>query len=150
MLKYKVVSGKNPVEGNVLYYGRLVPVVPVTLHELAENISRQCTVTIHDVKGVLSALEEQIYKNLRNGNSVRLGDLGSFHARLNTDSIANPKDFSPALIRGLRVRFCPSNQFRYELSKNHPAVKFQNVTKKPAASGGGAGQSTESGGEQTV
>ena len=150
MLKYKVVPVKNPVDGTVLYYGRLVPVVPITLHQLAENISRQCTVTIHDVKAVLSALEEQIYNYLRNGNSVRLGDVGSFRATLRTTSVADPADFTPSAIEGLRVRFRPSNQLRYELSRNHPSVQFQNIADVPATPGGGGEQVANNGGEQTI
>ena len=79
MIKYNVIPRKNPINKEVKYYAQMAPVNPVTLNDVAEAIASNCTVTLHDCKAVLSALQEQIALNLRNGNSVRLGDLGSFH-----------------------------------------------------------------------
>ncbi len=49
----------------------------MNLEQVATNISRECTVTVHDVKAVLSSLQEQIILALQDGKSVRFGDLGS-------------------------------------------------------------------------
>ncbi len=125
MLKYNVVPKKNPQDKSVKYYARLAPVNAVKLAELAENISRECTVTVHDVKAVLSALEEQLIFQLRNGNSVRLGDLGSFRPTLNSEGVELAEDFTAANIKQVKIRFVGSTNFRYNLKRNHPSVQFK-------------------------
>ena len=127
MLKYNVVPMKNPIDKSVKYYARLVPVTSVTLDSLCEIISRQCTVTVHDVKAVLSALEEPVYQHLRNGNSVRLGDLGSFRPTLRSMGVEQETDFNSSYIQSVSVRFSPSSKLRFELSKQNPAVTFLNA-----------------------
>ncbi|MBR4297373.1 MAG: HU family DNA-binding protein, partial [Bacteroidaceae bacterium] len=77
---------------------------------------------------VISVLEEKIIKALRNGQSVRLGDLGSFHARISSKAAATTDEFTEnpsEHIRGLLVRFTPSSKMRYALSLKNPAVQLQ-------------------------
>ncbi len=128
MIKYTLISRKNPITKEYLYHATGVPVNPIGLEEIAEEISGKCTVTAHDIKAVISALEEVTFKHLRNGNSVRLGDLGSFHARLSSSGTATEEEFSPENIRGLKVRFMPSSKLRFELSLENPNVKLTRLT----------------------
>lgn len=124
MLKYSVISRKNPITKESLYYANLAPVVPAELDQLAEDISSRCTLTVHDVKAVLSALEECIFKTLRNGQSTRFGDLGSFHLTLSSSGAASEQEFTKENLRGVKVRFTPSSKLRYEISMDNPHVKF--------------------------
>ena len=127
MIKYNVIPRKNPINKEVKYYAQMAPVNPMTLNDVAEIISNQSTVTLHDCKAVLSALQEQIALQLRNGNSVRLGDLGSFHPVVKSSGALSADEFSTAHIKGLKVCFNMSSQMRYMLSKQNPAVKFEVV-----------------------
>lgn len=128
MLKYNVVSSlvnkKNAQTGQIeqkrVYFARLVPVTPVKLAEFAEGISRECTVTPADIKAVLAAMEQRLVQYLRNGNSIRLGDLGSFRVTLSSGSVENAEEFSTANITGVNVRFHVSPKLKYELSLKHP------------------------------
>lgn len=124
MIKYALVKRKNPISKEVAFHAAALPVNPIMLNEIAEEISGKCTVTSHDIKAVLSALEEVTFKHLRNGNSVRLGDLGSFHARLSSKGAESENDFSSENIRGIKVRFLPSSKMRFELSLKNPNVRL--------------------------
>jgi predicted histone-like DNA-binding protein len=125
MIKYNVIPRKNPINKVVKYYAQMAPVTPVTLNDVAEEIASNCTVTLHDCKAVLSALQEQIARNLRQGNSVRLGDLGSFHAIIKCRGANTMEDFTASNITGLKVAFKMSSPMRYMLSKQNPSVNFQ-------------------------
>ena len=125
MLKYSLISRKNPITKESLYYANLAPVNPVGLNELAEDISNSCTLTVHDIKAVLSALEECVFKTLRNGQSARLGDLGSFHPTLSSSGTATEEEFSEENLRGVKVRFVCSSKMRYEMGLNNPHVTLQ-------------------------
>ena len=127
MIKYTLISRKNPITKEYMYHATGVPVNPIGLDEIAEEISGKCTVTSHDIKAVISALEEVTFKHLRNGNSVRLGDLGSFHARISSSGTLTEEEFSPTHLRGIQVRFMPSSKLRFELSLENPNVKLARV-----------------------
>ena len=90
------------------------------MKELAQEVSDMCTLTAHDIKAVISALEERVYKALRNGQSVRFGDLGSFHPTISSSGTATEEEFSKENIRGIKVRFTPSSKLRYELGLQNP------------------------------
>lgn len=127
MIKYTLISRKNPITKEYMYHATGVPVNPIGLDEIAEEISGKCTVTSHDIKAVISALEEVTFKHLRNGNSVRLGDLGGFHARISSSGTLTEEEFSPTNLRGIKVRFMPSSKLRFELSLENPNVKLSRV-----------------------
>ncbi len=127
MLKYNVISRKNPQNQEVKYYGQLEAATPVKLSTLTDVISKQSTVTVHDVKAVLSALEEHIITHLYNGNSIRLGDLGSFHLTMKSEGTTTKDEFTSSNIKRVCVRFTPSSNMRYLMDKSNPNVQFQRV-----------------------
>ena len=71
MLKYKIVSRKNPMNKSVKWYASIATPMPVTLNELAENIEKSSTVSRADAKAVIDALQYEIKKALLDGKSVR-------------------------------------------------------------------------------
>lgn len=127
MLKYNLVARKNPQTKEMLYYAQLQPVTAVGLSELAAAISTECTVTIHDIKAVLSALEEKVIAYLQSGMSVRLGDLGSFHPTINSRGTATPEEFKSSNVRGVKVIFTKSSTMRYGFSLSNPNLRIMRV-----------------------
>ena len=61
---------------------------------------------------------------LRNGQSIRLGDLGSFHPTIQSRGAASEEEFSKENIRGVKVRFVPSAKMRYEMALNNPNMSI--------------------------
>ncbi len=92
MIYYNVIKRKSPKDGTVKFYAMINRASYVTLSQVAENISRECTLTVHDIKAVLSSLQEQIILQLQDGKSVRFGDLGSFRATLQSKGVANKEE----------------------------------------------------------
>ena len=78
MIPFIAKAKKNPITKEVKYYAQVAPVDHVELLSITSSISEKCTVTEHDVKAVLSALQMSIAKHITDGSSVRFGDLGSF------------------------------------------------------------------------
>lgn len=124
MIQYNVVAFKNPQTKELAY--RAVPAkqVPVNRRQLLEEMTAESTITPHDVKAVLSGLETHICNSLRNGRSVRLGDLGSFHITFKCKPADSAETFKTANIEGVNIRFTPSATFKYQLSTKHPYVSF--------------------------
>ena len=125
MIKYSLISRKNPITKEYLYCAQAQHVTPVKLDEIAESINNSCTVGMADIKAVLYALQEEIIKRLRNGQSVRLGDLGSFHARLSAKGAESVQAFEEKpseYLKSVLVRFTPSSKMRWEMNMKNPKV----------------------------
>lgn len=133
MFKYRIVPKKNPQTKEIKYYAQGEAVTPVRLDDVADEISRSCTVNRADIKAVLSALDDALIRYMVNGQSVRLGDLGSFHPRISSYGAEEEKDFKTAMIKGMHVRYTPSAKIRYLLRS--PQVVYQRIADPDAVSG---------------
>jgi predicted histone-like DNA-binding protein len=122
MLKYSLIERANPFTEEVCYYASLNPPTPITLESFAANICGNCNITTLQLYNVIYHLENEIIKALQNGNSVRLGDLGSFHITLSSTGTDTPDKFSKENLRGLKVRFVPTSKMRKEFDLNNPKV----------------------------
>ena len=56
----------------------MAPTTPMSLAQIVKRVEKRSTVSSADVKAVLDALQYEVMEALENGNTVRLGDLGSF------------------------------------------------------------------------
>ena len=125
MFKYRVIPRKNPQTNEKKFYAQGEAVTPVTLSDIAQEISSMCTLTQHDIKAVLSALDETLLRHVVNGDSIRFGDFGSFHARIHSKGSATAEEFSTSLIKGLRIRYTPSATMKRQLSSKY--ITFQRL-----------------------
>lgn len=130
MIKYKLKEGKNPRTEEPMFYAMPIPVTTVKLDALASEISKECTVTPHDIRAVISAMEEKIIGHLQNGQSVRLGLLGNFCPTLRSRSSKTEKEFTTKNITGISVCFRPSATMKYQLSPENPHVEFIRFVEK--------------------
>lgn len=108
MITYKVVSRKNMLTNAVKHYPVIAPITPMNLDQIAELISRTCTVSSTDIKAVIDALQVHILDALKAGMSVRLGDLGSFRPTLATTGADTADAVSADNIKYVRCRFTPA------------------------------------------
>ena len=75
---------RNPQNNALAWYPAISINSSVTADEVIIGIVEKCTLTKVDVKAVLIALEQVIIEQLKMGNSVRFGSLGSFRPTLKT------------------------------------------------------------------
>lgn len=86
------------------------------MNDLCDLIEKRSTLSAGDVKNCLEALQYEIIAALRNGNTVRFGDLGSFRPTLTSRVAESMEMFEQSNIKGLRVRFTPSSTMKENLS----------------------------------
>ncbi len=90
------------------YYARTRKTGSVGFTQFAEEISRNCSAKPSDVNLVLTELCEVMHHHLLNGEEIIIPDLGSFHIGIQSDSVENPRDFSPHRhIHALHIKFRP-------------------------------------------
>lgn len=146
MINYKAIKRQNPQnKGEYKWYPSIVLTNPMLLDELAEAIALNCTVTAHDIKAVLSAMQEQIIFALRQGRSVRLGDLGSFRLTISGKGEADAASVTEKSIQMLRVRYCKSTGMEAAFQLKSKGIGFHKVgdVAEPGTSVPGGSESGE-------
>ncbi len=122
MIRYIARKKKNIATGEFTYYPSVAPVTPVTLDAVADQISRECTVSMPDIKAVINALEHYIVGAMKNGLSVRLGDLGSFRPTVYCErdsGVAKSDEVNADNIVGVRCRFTAGANLRRALHRKN-------------------------------
>lgn len=118
-MKYKVQKRRDNIKGRDLYIPQPAGGQPVDIKDICFEISDKCTLTKADIVAVVAALEESIGRHLTEGNSVRLGSLGSFSPRMSATTSESPEDVGPENITNVGVRFCPSPALKQRLNGAH-------------------------------
>ena len=77
-------------DGKTTYHARVTNSETIATSEIAQNIHKRCTLTMSDIKAVLSELHDELVFHLCNGNSVHLEGIGYFRLTLSA-----PKDITP-------------------------------------------------------
>lgn len=77
-INWNIIQRRNPRTDAKTWYPKIALNSTVTQEEVAVGIQDKCTLTKVDIMAVLKALEEVVIEQLKLGNSVRFGDLGSF------------------------------------------------------------------------
>ena len=132
MIKFIIKGKKNPQKKTeTKYYAQIAPTTPLMLPQIVKLIEKRSTVSSSDIKAVLDALQFEIIQALKNGYSVRLGDLGSFHLTISSNGMATKEAAKKAganLIKKVTVQFVKSAEMgrAFVLS----ALSFMQVTSK--------------------
>lgn len=87
----------------------------LTLDQLAENISEASTLSSADILASLKAMEDQIAKAVLNGQTVRLGYLGSFVPSIHSKAVNTADEVTADTIMRAKCRFVPSPIFKRKL-----------------------------------
>ena len=124
MIPYIVKSMKKPGTDQKQFYIQVAPTVPLTLETIAKNISSRCTVTETDCLAVLNELETEVITAARNGNSVRLGKLGSFRPTISSRGAQTAAEAKVSNVKAVRCRFNPGSRLRAALHLSNEAVRF--------------------------
>jgi len=134
---YKVVRKKNPTkpleEGK--FYAQAMVTGEVSIDKLCERISRVSTASRGDVAVVLSSLADEVIDTLEQGNSVRLGDLGTMRISLSSTGEEDQGDVSALNIRKGKIIFTPSMLLKARI--NRLSFKQWGPVAKTGTEGGG-------------
>ena len=139
MIKYQVLPRRNMRTNQVKYYAQIANTSPVNLDVITELVQAQSTVSAADVKAVLAQLQVIVQEQLRNGRSIRLGDLGSFRPTLSSTRSDTAAAFKATHIKRVNVVFVPSAYIQKDLKIGvvNGGLKFTQVKKEENAEEGG-------------
>lgn len=117
-MKYKLIQKGKPGDPDTpkKWYATPIKSGTITQKNLAQQISGRSSLTSGDVNNVIQNLLELLPQELIKGNSVQLGDFGTFRLSFSSDGVDTEKDFTKDKIKGVKILFTPSNDFKKTLS----------------------------------
>ena len=107
-------SGEEPVE-----YARIADGETMMSDRLVEEIADASSFTIGDLRGMLSAFSEGLFRHLMRGESVNLRGVGIFSVGLEMKKGDPEKELKNAVIQFSRVKFRACTLMKRKLSTMH-------------------------------
>lgn len=128
MIKLVITPKKNTIArpASVKYYPQPAPATPLSLEDIVKRVETACTLTSSDIKAALDALQHEIIRALSEGNTVRLGDLGSFRLAIKAEGCDTREEAqrkSSELVKEVKVKYTQSSAMRRAFDKE--MLKFQ-------------------------
>lgn len=113
-VKFSVVARQNPSDRSkpAKYYAQAVVSGEITIKELAKRVSMISTIGYTDTLAVISGLMEIIPSELAEGNTVRLGELGSLYITNRSEGSEKADQVTASNIIGAKVAFRPGAEFK--------------------------------------
>ena len=131
MIRYKIVSRKNPSTKAEKFHPALVSPAPIDSQKIIDRIEKKCTLASSDIKAVVDALEVELIDALRDGNAVRLGDLGSFRLSLRSKGVEKKEDVNASQITRMHVVFVPALRVKRALDVKTGHLQFAKTEMTP-------------------
>jgi predicted histone-like DNA-binding protein len=116
-VKLKVVERRNPsnLDLPAKFYAKAITHDVIGIDEMCEMISDQCTVSESDILAVLNSLDKNISKQIKKGNLVQLGRIGSFQLSLRSAGSDSAEEVTAENVLRNRIIFRPSPRMKKEL-----------------------------------
>lgn len=118
-LFYNKIQKKNPMDENApaKWYPVLKTVGMMKEKEVAKLIADETTLNPKEAEMALSQLQKIMIRTLLNGQSVQLGDWGSFYLSLHTEGSETEKEAGPDKIKKINIRFTAGKELKEAISK---------------------------------
>lgn len=109
MLDYKIVGRKNPLnpQAPLKYYAVPSSKGLLSTEKVCKEITVNTTTSVGEMYDAFRAMSERIPELLLNGNSVRLGDLGTMRISFGSSGADSPEEFKANMIRDVKIVFQP-------------------------------------------
>lgn len=116
-MKYKIQKRANPAKPHdeKIQYAMPVNVGKMTIQGIADEIAGRSSLTRGDIENTLVNFVEVLPVFLKIGLSVQMGEFGTMRLTLSSDGVKEGQPFTAHNIKGVRVIFTPSVEFKDSL-----------------------------------
>ncbi|MCM1320653.1 MAG: HU family DNA-binding protein [Bacteroides sp.] len=115
---YKILVRENPLDrSQKKFYAAPSYVNDVNLRKVAQDISKNCTLTPADIAAVLESFLDKLPDYLEEGHSIKMGEFGRFRLSFSSKGQDKKDDVSPNDIKKSRIIFVPSPALKTRLEE---------------------------------
>ena len=116
---YKKIARKDPRKADAIekFYPQLVTLgQSASLESIAYEMKEKSSLSLGDIKSVLTNFVEAMRTSLYNGQSVNIRDFGVFSLSARTKGVDAEKDCTAKNIMAVKINFRPSSSVRPNLT----------------------------------
>lgn len=99
------------------WYGVQKSMKKMTESEVAELVADETTLNPAEALMAIRQLRKVVQRTLLGGQSVQLGDWGSFNVRVSTTGAETQKGLTAANVRNVRINFQPGSELKAAMQK---------------------------------
>ena len=142
---FKKILRKSPFdkEGTGKYYPQLITWgKPATLNTIAKQMKEKSSLTLGDIKSVLTNFVEVTRSELYNGHAVNIENFGVFSLSARTVGVEKKEDCTAKNIKAVKINFRPSTTIRPDVTATRAGQKIdfydlEALVNKDGSSSGG-------------
>ncbi len=110
MVTIKSVARINPLapSEDPRFYARAISNGTLDLNKLSEFLADGSTLRRNDVYAVLIGAVDIMIREIKDGNRISFGELGTFYLSVSSTGVENESDFQVSQITGNRIKYLPS------------------------------------------
>ena len=109
------------------FFYRILPQEKVSTRELAKRINKGSTLAVGETELALQQIGWNLLQLLRNGQTVKLNDIGTFYLTMTTASKENPEDLTHKDIKHININFKPDKELLQAI--NEEPLHFVDLNK---------------------
>lgn len=148
MINFTVVKtvlriGKD--KGKERYFAKPDKPRVVSYEDAIRDIAEMSSLTTGDVRNAIDRLAYYLQRELSEGNTVQLGQIGTFRVSAQGKYIEHAQDVHAGTIKPARIQFVLNNYLKSALGKLRYTVDNPFTRKTKPSEGSGSGQSGNSG-----
>lgn len=121
MYKYKLIKRAHPTKPDEpkKWYATPLSEVALSVKAMTRAATENTTTAPIEMESALELFSKYAVKQLQQGHTVRLGDLGTLRITFKSEGIEDITQFNPnTMIKDARVLFTPSKEFRESVLKD--------------------------------
>lgn len=123
VIRYKVVSKKNPLDGSVKFYAQPELYSQISKDDIVEAAQRNTSIPRAYLDMAYDALINEVENFVMNGHSVQIPNLGTISCRINGTGAETRVEYTTEYIRKVGFTFLPDPYIKKLLKK----VQFRQV-----------------------
>ena len=148
MINFTVVKtvlriGKD--KGKERYYAKSDKPRVISYEDAIRDIAEMSSLTTGDVRNAIDRLAYYLQRELAEGNTVQLGQIGTFRVSAQGKYIEKAQDVHAGTIKPARIQFVLNSYLKSALGKLRYTVDNPFTRKTKPSDGSGSGQSGNSG-----
>ena len=116
---YSKVQRRNPSDptGTKKWYPSIRTTGMLKEKEVARQIADETTLNPKEAEMAISQLQKIIVRALSNGQSIQLGDWGSFYLSLHAEGSATEAEATASKVKKMHIRFTPGKELKASLGR---------------------------------
>ena len=117
VIRYKVVTKKNPIDGSVKCYAQPELYSQISKEDIIEAAQRNTSIPRAYLDMAYDALINEVENFVMNGHSVQIPNLGTISCRINGRGADTRETFSTEYVRKVGFTFLPDPYIKKLLKK---------------------------------